>query len=357
MYETETNRPVDGMASSTDTRHPPTLAAKVAWLHDPRVYPDAARHITAIETHMSWVFLTETHAYKMKKPVRYPYLDFSTLAARERNCREEFGLNQRLAPGVYFGVVPLCLRGSKAARLEGEGRVVEWLVKMRRLPADRMLDRLIATHAVAPDDVRRLAERLVAFYRESAPVAVGEDAYRAQYRAAIALNRDVLARPEHRLPAHLVEDVHAALRRIVASAPTLFDRRVQAGRIVEGHGDLRPEHVCLEAQPIVFDRLEFNRDLRVIDAAEELAFLAMECERLDAPFVGEILFDVYAHAAGDAPPPALLDFYRAHRACIRARLAAQHTLDAPRSSWPKWNAAAAGYLRLAAVHCERLAGC
>lgn len=343
------------MAPSIHSRHPPTLAAKVAWLHDPRAYPDSARRIAAIETHMSWVFLTETHAYKMKKPVRYPYLDFSSLAARERNCREEFRLNQRLAPGVYLGVVPLCVQGSKPARLEGEGRVVEWLVKMRRLPADRMLDRLIATHAAAPDGVRRLAEWLVAFYRESAPIDVSAEAYRAQYQAAIALNRDVLGRPQHELPPRLIEDVHAALSRTVESAPALFDQRVREGRIVEGHGDLRPEHVCLETQPIVFDRLEFNRDLRVIDAAEELAFLSMECERLGAGFVGEILFDVYARAADDTPPPALLDFYRAHRACIRARLAAQHTLDAPPATWPKWNAAAAEYLRLAAVYCQRLA--
>jgi uncharacterized protein len=343
------------MGPSSNSRRPPTLGAKVAWLHDPRTYPDAARHITPIETHMSWVFLTETHAYKMKKPVRYPYLDFSTLAARERNCREEYRLNQRLAPGVYLGVVPLCLHGSKAARLEGEGHVVEWLVKMRRLPADRMLDRLITTHAAAPEDVRRLAEWLVAFYRESAPIDVSEDAHRMQYQAAIALNRETLARPQHQLPPRLIEEVHAALSRTVKSAAALFDQRVREGRIIEGHGDLRPEHVCLQAQPIVFDRLEFNRDLRIVDTAEELAFLSMECERLGAPFVGEILFDVYASAAGDMPPPMLLDFYRAHRACIRARLAAQHTLDAPPSAWSKWNAAAAGYLRLAAVHAERLA--
>jgi uncharacterized protein len=355
MHETKNNSPTSVMTSAGDACDPPTLADKLAWLNDPRVYPNPVRLITAIETHMSWVFLTESHAYKLKKPVRYPYLDFSTLAARERNCREEFRLNQRLAPGVYLGVVPLCSDGLKAARLEGEGRVVEWLVKMRRLPADRMLDRLIAIHAVTPRDIHSLAEWLVAFYHESAPVDVSAEAHRAQYRAAIKLNREVLARPEHELPPQLIDNVHTALSRTVESASALFDQRVREGRIIEGHGDLRPEHVCLESHPIVFDRLEFNRDLRIIDAAEELAFLSMECERLGAAFVGEILLDVYAQTAGDAPAPTLLDFFRAHRACIRARLAAQHTLDAPQSSWPKWNKAAAGYLRLAASYCDRLA--
>lgn len=332
-----------------------TAEAKVALLKQPQTYPDAPRRITAIETHMSWVFLTETHAYKMKKPVLYPYLDFSTLAAREWNCREEFRLNQRLAPGVYLGVVPLRLDPSGVVRVEGEGNVVEWLVKMRRLPADRMLNRLIQDHALAPEDVRRVAELLVKFYRESTPIAVNEAGYRKRIAATTARNREVLARPQYELTPALVESVHGTLARLVENEPALFDQRVRERRIVEGHGDLRPEHVCLTSQPIVFDRLEFNRDLRVIDPAEELSFLAMECERLGAPFVGETLFAVYAETAGDAPPRVLLDFYMAQRACVRARLAALHTVDAPRASWPKWAAAAAAYLQLAATYCDRLA--
>lgn len=332
-----------------------TLEAKVALFKEPRTYPEPPREIVSIETHMSWVFLTDKYAYKMKKPVHYPYLDFSTLDAREWNCREEFRLNQRLAPGVYLGVVPLCWQASDVVRLEGEGTAVEWLVKMRRLPAARMLDRMIEKHDVTPAAIRGLAELLVAFYRESPTIVLNAAAHRAQYRTAIELNRNILSRPQHELPAALVAKVHAALSRTVDDAAELFDQRVRAGKIVEGHGDLRPEHVCLEAHPIVFDRLEFNRDLRIIDPVEELAFLSMECERLGAPFVGEILLDVYARITGDAPPKALLDFYMAHRACIRARLAALHTVDAPPATWPKWNAAAAVYLELAAGYGDRLA--
>ena len=330
------------------------LDAKVALLRDPRTYPDSPRAITAIETHMSWVFLTETHAYKLKKPVRYPYLDFVSLDARERNCREEYRLNQRLAPGVYLGVVPLSRVGTNAARLEGVGHVIEWLVKMRRLPADRFLDHLIKAQTLTPGDVAPLAAVLVEFYREAAPIAVNADAHRARFCATIRRNRDILAAPQYRLPIELVRGVHATLQGLVESAPELFDRRVRDGRIIEGHGDLRPEHVCLEARPIIFDRLEFNRELRIIDPAEELCFLSMECERLGAPFVKEILFDAYLHASGDAPPAALLDFYLAHRACVRARLAALHINDAPRSRWPRWLVLAAEYLGIAASYCDRL---
>ena len=139
------------------------LAAKVALLRQPQTYPEAPSRIDTVETHMSWVFLTERHAYKLKKPVRYAFLDFSTRAARRRNCAEELRLNQALAPGVYLGVVPLVRDESGNARLEAEGRVLEWLVKMRRLPADRMLDRLIRQRAARESEIEELARRLADF--------------------------------------------------------------------------------------------------------------------------------------------------------------------------------------------------
>ena len=112
------------------------LQAKVAFLKQPQTYPDHPPRVETIETHMSWVFLTPQHAFKLKKPVRYDYLDFSTLAARKKNCEEEVRLNQRLAPGVYRGVVALTMDARGEARIDGQGEVVDWLVKMRRLSAE-----------------------------------------------------------------------------------------------------------------------------------------------------------------------------------------------------------------------------
>lgn len=331
-----------------------SLDAKVGLLRDPRTYPEPPGRISTVETHMSWVFLTDRHAYKMKKPVRYAFLDFSTLAARERNCREELRLNQRLAPDTYLAVVPLAVAPAGAARLEGDGVIAEWLVKMRRLRAERMLDALIRAGGLETADVRRVATVLANFYRESPPIEMSGATYRALYAQMIGENRAVLAAPEYALLRPQAVGVHDALMRTLERMPEMFDRRAQEGRIVEGHGDLRPEHVCLEARPVIFDRLEFNRDLRRVDAVEELCFLAMECERLGASFVGDVLFEVYTSTTGDEPPPALRAFYMAHRACIRARLAALHTVDLNRSLWPKWLRTASEYLELAQGYTRRL---
>lgn len=332
----------------------PDLSAKVAWLRNPQTYPERPGRIESVETHMSWVFLTERHAYKMKKPVRYEYLDFSTPEAREQNCREELRLNRRLAPDVYLGVVALAVDAHGRARVEGGGGVVEWLVKMRRLPSGRMLDAVVRQHALEREDVRAVAALLAGFYSEGPPVRVPAQEYRQDYEHKIESNRDVLAAHADGLPGGLVAAVHADQLLYIRNSPEAFDRRVREGRIVEGHGDLRPEHVCLERPPAIFDRLEFNRSFRIVDAADELGSLAMECERLGVPWVGEGLFDVYADITGDRPPPALLRFYMSYRACLRARLAILHTRELERADWPKWEKLAESYLNLAARYARGL---
>jgi len=319
---------------------------KVALLRQPQTYPEKPARVDVVETHMSWVFLTPQHAFKLKKPVRYDYLDFSTLAARKKSCEEEMRLNQRLAPDVYRGVVALTMNARGEMQIEGQGEVVDWLVKMRRLPAERMLDYRIRHNLLESAELHGLAEWLAYFYRECIPLKMSGEEYHRQYEDNIRINHEALADPAYGLSAALIESVHEAQKSFLQRAPELFSRRAAEGRIVEGHGDLRPEHVCLESPLVIFDRLEFNRSFRIIDAADELAFLSMECERLGAPQVEQELFGVYRRITGDHPPPALVYFYKAHRACVRARLAIWHLHDSAQSAWPRWRAVAGEYLRL-----------
>jgi len=325
-----------------------TLREKVSHLSRPESYPDNPAAVEVMQTHMSCVFLTPHHAWKLKKPVRHDFLDFSTLEARRADCLEELRLNRRLAPDVYLEVVPLALTPQGGLRLAGDGPVVEWLVKMRRLPEDWMLDHAIRRGTVTRRDVRRFALALADFYRRAEPVALDAAQYRSRRERDIRANREALSPPEFSMPAARVESVTAWLLAFLGREASLFDARVTEGRIVECHGDLRPEHVCLGPEPLFIDCLEFNRDWRLLDPADELAYLAMECEYAGAPWIGEVVLETYREATGDAPPLPLVQFYKTHRAVLRAKLSAWHLKDHPDpADQGKWGARTQRYLELA----------
>lgn len=325
-----------------------TLREKVSHLSRPESYPEKPAAVEVVQTHMSCVFLTEHHAWKLKKPVRHDFLDFSTLEARRADCEEELRLNRRLARDVYLEVVPLTVSPQGALRLGGDGVVVEWLVKMRRLPAHLMLDHAIRNGGVARPDVRRFTLALAGFYSRAEPVALEPAQYRRRFERDIRANRDGLSPPEYSMPAALVQSITARQLDVLAREALLFDARVRDQRIVECHGDLRPEHICLEPEPLFIDCLEFNRDWRLLDPADELAYLAMECEHAGAPWIGEVVFETYREITGDDPPLALVRFYKAYRAAVRAKLSAWHLRDHPDpADQGKWVARARRYLDLA----------
>jgi aminoglycoside phosphotransferase family enzyme len=331
-----------------------TLADKVAFLRCAESYPEPTATVAAVETHMSWVFLTVRHAYKLKKPVRHAFLDFSTLAARKAHCEAELRLNRRLAPDVYLDVVPLTADGSGRLAVAGDGEPVEWLVKMRRLPRDRMLDAALARGDVRDEHVTALAEVLAAFYRGLAPVPLSLADYRGRLAADVEACRSELGDPAHGLPGDSFAETADTLLAFAAREDDVLGARLAAGRIVEGHGDLRPEHVCLLERPVVIDCLEFNREFRVLDAADELAYLAMECARLGAPGVGDAILAACCGRLGDRVPQELLRFYGAYRALVRAKIAAWHTRDATPGEIEKWRARARQYLALAANYAQAL---
>jgi len=326
------------------------IEAKVSFLSQAEHYPERASCVETVETHLSWVFLTDRHAYKLKKPIRNGSVDLRTLAARQSNCLEEVRLNRRLTTGVYLGTIALRSGPDGALRFDASGVVVDWLVKMRRLPADRMLDRRLQRGSVTRADVDSLIARLCDFYRQCPPVGVLAAEYRRQFRDDISANQVALSGPGYGLSRRMIDDVCARQLAFLAHNAASLDERAGAGRIVEGHGDLRPEHICLESPLQIIDCLEFSRVLRTLDVADELGFLALECERSGAPGLRAQILDSYRTRSGDSPPDALVHFYQSHRACVRANLALRH-LDEPVLSDPAaWRARAVRYLELAHEH-------
>ena len=330
------------------------LAEKVAFLRRPDSYPERPKSVEAVETHMSWVFLTDHHAYKLKKPVRYDFLDFSSIEARHLDCQEELRLNRRLAPDVYLGTLPIRAHHGGELSFEGTGAIVDWLVKMRRLPRKLMLDQAIREGRVRDNDIEGITRVLSEFYQASVRLELTPKEYRDRYLRDIQANLGVLSKPSFGLCTSMIDRVRKAQLRVLEQQPEIVDERVRQGRIVEAHGDLRPEHICLGPNPVIIDCLEFNRDFRILDPVDELCFLAMECELLGAAFVGQRTFETYRRLTGDDPTKTLIAFYKCYRACLRAKLAVCHLADPETCDPERWTAVTHNYLAVADGYAAKL---
>lgn len=325
------------------------LATKVAYLSRPETYADGPIAVEAVETHFAWVFLAGRFAYKMKKPLKFRDFDLTTLATRRANCELEVALNRRLAASVYVGAVPLYAAGGRLS-FTGPGEPVEWLVKMHKLPRERALDRLAAAGQVDDVALRALVEKLARFYAAAARAPWDGKAYRHALAREIDRTAGELAAPALALDAERIEAVASELGRRLAADARAFHARVADGRIVDAHGDLRPEHVFLLAEPQIIDCLEFSAELRLQDSAAEIGFLALECERLGFLQIGERIHEHYRRCARDDCSRALLDFYRALRAFVRAKVAAWHLEEQlPAEAETAWRDRACWYLDAAAA--------
>lgn len=322
------------------------LAEKVRFLRDPASYPHPTTRVEAKETHMSWVFLTNDRAYKLKKPVKYPFLDFSTLSHRRFFCAEELRLNRKLAGETYRTILPLCRDGAGHLNISGRGKVVDWLVEMERLSEADMLETRLRRGVASEQDIRRVGELMGRFYAACAPEIADGHLYLENLVGEQAINRAILERPEFGVrdaagPA--LDIVDRALKTLIP----VVEQRIAAARIVEGHGDLRPEHIYLGDPIQIIDCLEFNRPLRIIDPYDEINYLGLECAVRGAAWVRPILLDVLEARLGGRPTNDLLCLYGGFRALLRARLCVAHLLDAVVRDPEKWKPQALSYIAMA----------
>lgn len=324
----------------------PSVQDKLHFLLDPSVWDDQERPVELLETHMSWVFLTDEHAWKLKKPISCDFLDFRSISARKEFCEEEIRLNRRLAPEVYLQTVPLTVDTHGELHVGGPGRPVEWLVKMQRLPAKRMLSQAILDGAVETGELLAVARSLASFFVDTMPVVIPPTEYRRLFADCITSYRRILAEPKYGLPVRTVEKITGALRKTLMGNAPMFDNRVRRGRVREGHGDLRAEHVCLVSPPVIIDSLEFNRNFRLQDVVDELAFLALECEFVGSPGAGKVILEECCDKLRDEPPPELIAFYKAYRGMMRACLSILHMEDEDQAEPERWRERAEKYLAI-----------
>ena len=295
------------------------------------------------ETHVSVVVFIGDYAYKLKKPVSMGFLDFSTGEAREKACRREVELNRRLAPDVYLGV----------AEVKGpDGRPCDHLVVMRRMPASRRLAALVRARADVSDGVRQVA-RLVASFHERArtspeiAAAASVDAVRQNWED----NFEQMASFAGSVLDHeMVVTAERLARRYLRGRRSVFDHRIASGMVRDGHGDLLAEDIfLLDDGPRVLDCIEFNDRLRYGDVLADVAFLAMDLERLGEPALAARFLDWYREFSGRPHPSTLVEHYVAYRAHVRAKVAClRHAQGDPNAA-----SEAAMLLRLAVRHLQR----
>jgi hypothetical protein len=309
-----------------------TFAALRQALHDPALYPDPTTTVEVRETHISVVFLTDHYAYKIKKPLDLGFLDYSTLARRHFACHQELLLNRRLSTDVYLDVVPVCQDG-RHYTLAATGPVVEYALKMRRLSDECTLAALLSRDAVPPHSLVALAQRLGTFHHTH-PVPGPRRRFGTleQVRADWQENFHQTAES---VGDALSSATYAQIQQAVATFTTRhaawFAQRVQDDRIRDCHGDLRAEHIYFEpdGQLQIIDCIEFNTRFRFIDVASEVAFLAMDLERLGTPALAHAFVQAYVQHASDVALYRLVDFYRCYRAYVRGKVAHIRLHEAP----------------------------
>ncbi|MEN9763873.1 MAG: hypothetical protein RI906_3699 [Pseudomonadota bacterium] len=295
---------------------------------------DPAGPVRLIETSASWVYLLRGYVLKQKKPVAGRVIDLTTLAARERNARRELAINQVFSPDVYLSLRVACrrrrggLRMIEPGALRDDDEPMDWFVLMRRLPQSRMLDQLIRRGHLSPEQIDGLAKSLLLAHSAARPTRIGTLAWLARFEREQRRCRALFSAHEKRLELQALALTEQAGRRLQQALKERFGQ----GAIIQAHGDLRPAHVCLQAEPRIIDALDGNAVLRQLDPWEDLALLGLECALSGAAWVSERLGRCYGQLAPlqlAYPGGAINAYYRAHHAVVRARLALAH-LDASR---------------------------
>ncbi len=295
----------------------------LAALQNPLIYPENPQRVTLIQTHISAVFLTGEHAYKIKKPVNFGFLDFTTLEKRKYYCRREIVLNRRLSPEIYLGLVEIRLSGSQISLGEGAGEVVEYAVLMKQLPLDCTMDRRLARGEITPETVDRLATKIADFHSraENGP-AIGRygeiEIVRGNVEENFAQTEEYVGPV---LPPEMFHSIREENRRFMDNQIPLFLTRVREGKIRDCHGDLHLRHVCLNEEILIFDCIEFNDRFRFSDVASDFAFLVMDLDYHREPFVSADLASRYLRISKDWSLFRLLDFYKSYRAYVRGKVA------------------------------------
>lgn len=308
-------------ATSNSTHVVADQSEVAAWLADPKTYGTDVDQVERIDTHGAMVFLAGDRVYKIKRAVRFPYMDFSTLARRRTACQREVTLNRRTAETLYLGAEPIVRAPGGGLQIGGQGEAVEWLVIMRRFDQANLCDRLAQAGRLTPELMRALADEIVALHEGAEPISEAEThgGGASGLRTVIEANAaDLAERPDLFPESGSLEA--ASLRALDEVAP-LLDARLRAGLVRRCHGDLHLRNICvIDGRPTIFDCIEFNDTISCIDVIYDLAFLLMDLEHRGLRRLANVVFNRYIQRRDDIGGLAALALFLSVRAAVRAKV-------------------------------------
>lgn len=322
----------------------------------PQAYPEEPGEIELIQTHISFVFLTKKFVYKIKKAVNFGFLDFSTLEKRRLFCEKELELNRRLCPAIYLKVVSI--NKSEGIKIEGKGETVEYALKMKRLPQEAIMTRLLAEGKVDDKTVDALAKTIARFHSQAQTssainefgslriVKVNWDENFAQTEKYI----------DQTIPTAQYLLLKEAVNKFMENNAALFESRIGSGKIRDCHGDLHSGNIFITDEICIFDAIEFNDRFRYSDVASDVAFLAMDLDFQRRPDLAAYLIERYVAYSNDRELRRVLGFYECYRAYVRGKVIS-FKLDDPNIGEEEKAAAvkdAKAYFKLAAEYAKKM---
>lgn len=304
---------------------PPLIQA----LLKPEAYPDPPRDIELVQTQISYVFLADNLVYKIKKPVDFGFLDFTSLEKRRYFCQKEIELNRRLCPDTYLGVVTINGENS-GVKISGRGNIEEYAVKMRRLPREAMMDVLLTANKVTPGMLASVADLLADFHRRA---ATGAEINTIGGINAVIKNtsENFEQTAEHIgsiIPRETYQRIKDYTEGFINENASLFHKREEEDRIRDCHGDLHAAHICFGYKICIYDCIEFIDRLRYTDVVADVAFLAMDLDHFGRRDLSVSFVDAYVARSGDRELMQLLDFYKCYRAYVRGKVGCSQYEDA-----------------------------
>jgi aminoglycoside phosphotransferase family enzyme len=328
----------------------------VAALQNPAAYPEPTTQVELVQTHISWVFLTDRFAYKMKKPVDLGFVNFTTLRRRHYYLKQELTLNRRLCPTIYLAVLPITASESGAG-VGGRGQPLEYILKMVRMPQERMMDEVADRGELTLGHLDRLVGVLAPFYEKA---ATGPHINRYGEPGIITYNHEenfarMKAQVGDLLSQELFGEIRGFARGFLAHQRPLLRRRLKEGRIRDCHGDLHMRNICLADGIYVFDCIEFNPRFRYGDVAADVGFLAMDLDFHGLSEFSRHFTASFAAASSDEDLLQVLDFYKCYRACVRGKInaLAAGELEVPPEEQRRAREMARAYFALAGAYARK----